>query len=305
MKIWSTGESSFITRNYVRYSKKHEVVNRLGVGKYDSYRTYNSGYEGYENEIDIFNPALLDLVSESGAEMIFHNAAVVGTDYCTANPELAIKTNIDGTLAIVQIAKKLNIPLVFVSTSVCYEPTPQVIKEDFKLNPQTIYGYTKWAGEELLRVWMKKNYVSIVPAMLFGAYDLHSATNKLIMSGYGKKNGTQHILLNPELYKPFMYVDNYMAGVDCIIDNFESLDTQRINIAPHDNKPFGYVVDYVTKTLGLNPDFELHPDKDYLGGHVLDDSKLQKFGWRQTILLEEGINRVADLVKNGNMFDRK
>ena len=183
LKLWSTGESSFITRNYVRFSKKHEVVNRIGQNKYHKYRTYNSGYEGYENEIDIFNPALLDLISESKADMIFHNAAIVGTDYCTADPELAMKTNINGTMTIIQIAKKLNIPLVFVSTSVCYEPTTKKIKEDFKLKPQTIYGYTKWAGEELLRVWMKSNYVSIVPAMLFGAYDLHSATNKLVISG--------------------------------------------------------------------------------------------------------------------------
>ena len=298
LKLWSTGESSFITRNYVKFSKKHEVVNRLGISKYDPYRTYNSGYKGYENEIDLFDPNLLDLVSESGAEMIFHNAAIVGTDYCTKDPELALKTNINGTFKIIQIAKKLNLPLVFVSTSVCYSPTDQVIEENFPINPQTIYGYTKWAGEEMLRVWMKNNYVSIVPAMLFGAYDLHSASNKLIMSGLGKVEGTQHILLDPKLDKPFMFVENYMNGVDVIIDNFKSLDTQRINIAPHDYKPFGYVVDYITKTMGLKPDFELHPDKDYLGRHVLADTKLKQYGWKQTILLEEGLERVKDIIEN-------
>lgn len=298
MRIWSSGESSFITRNYVKFSKKNEIINRLGVSKYDKYRTYNSGYKGYENEIDLFDPGLLDLISESGAEMIFHNAAIVGTDYCTKDPELAIKTNINGTFKIVQIAKKLNIPLVFVSTSVCYAPTNQVIEENFPINPQTIYGYTKWAGEEMLRVWMKNNYVSIVPAMLFGAYDLHSASNKLIMSGLGKLEGTQHILLDPKLDKPFMFVENYMEGVDCIIDNFKSLDGQRINIAPHDYKPFGYVVDYITKTMGLKPDFELHPDKDYLGRHVLADNKLQEYGWKQKILLEEGLERVKEIIEN-------
>ena len=298
MRLWNTAESSFISRNYVRFSNKHEVINRLGTSRYDKYRTYNCGYKGYENEIDIFNPALLDLVAESGAKMIFHNAAIVGTDYCEKNPELAIKTNIDGTFVVAQIAKKLNIPLVFVSTSVCYSPSSKILKEDAQLDPQTIYGYTKLAGEQLLKVWMGHNYVSIVPAMLFGAFDLHSASNKLIMSGLGKLKGTQQINLDPLLNKPFMFVENYMEGVDCIIDNFESLDTQRINIAPHDYKPFGHVVDYITKKMKLNPEFKLLPEKDYLGSHVLDDSKLQKYGWKQKILLEEGLEKVRDIIQN-------
>lgn len=301
IRIWSTGESSFVTRNYVKWSNEHnshEIVNRLGESKYDKHRTYNCGYKGYQNEIDIFNPALLDLVSESGAKMIFHNAAIVGTDYCTANPELAIKTNIDGTFIVSQVAKKLNIPLVFVSTSVCYNPSPKILREDDPLNPQTIYGYTKLSGEQMLKVWMKKNYISIVPAMLFGAFDLHSASNKLIMSGLGKLKGTQDILLNPQLYKPFMYVDNYMDGVDCIINNFADLDTQRINIAPKDARPFGYVIDYVTKTMDLKPDFKLYPEKDYLGTHVLDSTKLLKYGWKQKISLEQGLEKVKEMIEN-------
>jgi len=298
MRIWSSGESSFITRNYVKFSKKHEIVNRLGVSKYDKYRTYFSGYKGYEKEIDLFNPELLDLISESGAEMIFHNAAVVGTDYCTKDPELAIKTNINGTFKIIQIAKKLNIPLIFVSTSVCYAPTDEIIEETFPINPQTIYGFTKWAGEEMLRVWMKNNYVSIVPAMLFGAYDLHSASNKLIMSGLGKLEGTQHIFLDPKLAKPFMFVENYIEGVDCIIDNFKELDTQRINIAPYDYRHFGYVVDYIVNSMNLKPNFELHPEKDYLGRHILSDNKLRQYGWTQSVLLEEGLERVKGIIEN-------
>ena len=297
-KVWSTGESSFVTRNYVKFSNKHEVINSLDHHEYDKYRTYNSGYKNYQNEIDIFNPDLEEMIANSGANMIFHNAAIVGTDYCTRDPELAMKTNIEGTFKIIQIAKKLNIPLIYVSTSVCYEPTDKIISEDFKLKPSTIYGHTKWQGEDILRVWMKSNYVSIVPAMLFGAYDLHSASNKLIMSGLGQLENTQHILLNPEYNKPFMFVENYMNGVDCILDNFEHFNGQRVNIAPDDFKPFGYVVDYVTKTMGLKPNFELHPDLDYLGPHVLDNTKLKKAGWRQTIRLEEGLERVKEIIEN-------
>jgi len=303
MKVWVTGESSFISRNFVRWcaehDNKHEVVNRLGNAYYDYFRNYSSGYKGYENEIDIFDPTLPVLVERSEADVILHNAAFVGTDYCTKNPDKAIRTNIEGTLHVIDAAKQSRIPVIFTSTSVCYKPTDQPIKEDHTLEPQTIYGMTKLAGEHLLKTWMPdENFVTLVPAMLFGAYDLHSAANKLIMSGLNMLSSDLHINLDPEYLKPFMFVDNYLDGIDVILDNIDSLKGERINVAPDDNKTFEEVILAVQDHLGLVPEYELHPNRDYLGPHTLDNSKLKSLGWTQRITLEEGLDRVKFLLKS-------
>src|SRR6056297_1539088 len=131
MKVWCTGESSFVSKNFVRWcaenDNKHEVVNRLGNDYYDYFRNYDSGYKGYDKEIDIFDPTLPVLVERSGADVILHNAAIVGTDYCTKNPADALKTNIEGLLYVIEAAKQSRIPIIFTSTSVCYKPTDQPI----------------------------------------------------------------------------------------------------------------------------------------------------------------------------------
>ncbi len=187
MKIWITGESSFIAKNlneWFNKSNKHQIINNLDNKDLDYNRTYNCGYPGYSNEIDIFDFYLSEIMSTYKPDIVIHNAAVVGTDYCTQFKEHAIKTNINGTYKVIEACNRLDIPMLFFSTSVCYEPKAKLKENDF-LRSSTIYGATKLACEEIIRTTLNNKYMIIVPAMLFGAHDLHSATNKMLMSGLG------------------------------------------------------------------------------------------------------------------------
>lgn len=301
MRIWITGESSFISRNYVSWcekTKNHEVVNKLENKEYNYFRSWNSGFKNYKHEIDIFDPTLLTLIERANIDVIIHHAGYVGTESCTKNPAAALRTNIEGTYNIINISNILNIPIIFTSTSVCYKPTTNIITEDSELEPQTIYGMTKRSGEDLLSVWSKnKNYITVIPAMLFGAHDLHSGSTQLIMSGTGIISDTVHIALDPDFKKPFMYIDNYLHAIDIILENLDTLKGQRINIAPDDAKPFGQVIEYINETMNLTPDYELHPMGDYLGPHVLSNEKLKSLGWKQSVSLEEGLEKVYSELK--------
>jgi nucleoside-diphosphate-sugar epimerase len=113
---------------------------------------------------------------------------------------------------------------------------------------------------------------------------------------------TVHIALDPEYPKPFMYIDNYLDGIDVVLDHISELDGQRINIAPDmdDTKPFEYIIDFVQENLGLTPTYELHPDADYLGPHILDNTKLTRLGWSPKIRLDEGLEKVKEILRKSN-----
>ena len=110
MKVWITGESSFIARNlnnhFIERGDEHWIINSLSEKEFDQHRTYNCGYKGYKNEVDIFDVGLREIIKKADPDIIIHNAAVVGTDYCTNYKELALKTNINGTFKI--ILKNIN-----------------------------------------------------------------------------------------------------------------------------------------------------------------------------------------------------
>jgi nucleoside-diphosphate-sugar epimerase len=292
MRIWITGESSFIARNLNQWFKKnneHVIVNSLEEKVFDKFRTYNCGYKGYYNEIDIFGQELENIIKKEKIDLIIHNAAVVGTDYCTQYKDLAIKTNINGTYKIVNICNNLKIPMMFFSTSVCYRPSNLVIEENDFLRASTIYGATKLACEEIIRTSLETDYVIIIPAMLFGAYDLHSATNKLLMSSLNLIKDKIQINLDPLNIKPFIYIDNFLDAIEIILDKFHVVNKHRINISPDDAVNFYRILEYIINDLKLNPNYFLMKDLDYLGDHVLNNNKIKSLGWKQNIDLFKGI----------------
>lgn len=302
MKIWITGESSFIARNLDKWfiqSNRHEIINSLMNKKLDEYRTYNCGYVSYSDEIDIFNENLIDIINDNKPDLIIHNAAVVGTDYCTEYKDHAIKTNINGTYNIVKICNELNIPMIFFSTSVCYKPSDEILYEESFLQSSTIYGATKLACEEIIRTSLEQKHIIIIPAMLFGAHDLHSAINKLLMSGLNILKSEIQINLNVNYIKPFIYIDNFLDAVEIVINNFDKVAKQRINIGPDDSTYFADVIDFIHEVLCLNPNYNLKSNLDYLGNHVLSNTKIKSLGWNQHISLKEGIKLTYGKLKNG------
>ena len=82
-------------------------------------------------------------------DLIIHLAATTSIEECESNPMLAIKNNIVETLSVVEIAKINQCPIIFTSTAAVYEDGGGV-KENSKLNPQSIYGYTKMVSENII-----------------------------------------------------------------------------------------------------------------------------------------------------------
>lgn len=67
-------------------------------------------------------------------DMIYHLAALKHVPICQAQPVEAFKTNVEGTLNVLKLAKKVNCPVFFMST-------------DKAENPESVYGCTKRIAE--------------------------------------------------------------------------------------------------------------------------------------------------------------
>lgn len=112
------------------------------------------------DEMDITNPEQVEhVITSSKPDMIVHMAAFTDVDKAETERELAEKINIEGTRNIVEVCKKFEIPLVYISTDYVFDGNKTTPYEPSdSTNPINFYGYTKLKAEEIVRE-LEKHYI--------------------------------------------------------------------------------------------------------------------------------------------------
>lgn len=84
---------------------------------------------------------------------ILHLAAIARFGDADANPKLALETNVIGTKNVVEVAQQYKTPIVYASTGSVYMPINDEppITENFKACGNSVYGCTKFMGEEYVK----------------------------------------------------------------------------------------------------------------------------------------------------------
>jgi dTDP-4-dehydrorhamnose reductase len=114
-----------------------------------------------KNELNVVNPHQVNTaLMRYRPDIILHFASLTRGDECAKNPKKAYKVNVDGTMNVVSEAARLDIPFVYLSTNEVFDgskKTPYV--EDDKPCPISVVGKTKYLGEEIVRIFLKKYYI--------------------------------------------------------------------------------------------------------------------------------------------------
>ena len=109
-------------------------------------------------------------VQEISPTAIINAAAFTNVDQCEISKDLAMNVNKDGTKNLAKACKDKNIPLIHISTDYVFDGTSSkpYVPED-SVNPATIYGMSKLAGEaEILDHC--KTYMIIRTSWLFSEF---------------------------------------------------------------------------------------------------------------------------------------
>ncbi|MCL4305296.1 dTDP-4-dehydrorhamnose reductase [bacterium] len=104
-------------------------------------------------EVDITDrERVLRLAGEADPEFIFHCAAFTNVDQCETDPEQAMRVNAIGTQNMALAAESLGVPLLYVSTDYIFDGTKDSPYDEWDAgNPRSVYGKSKYAGEQFVR----------------------------------------------------------------------------------------------------------------------------------------------------------
>ena len=155
MKVVVTGGAGFIGSNLAEeLLKKHEVtvIDNLSTGRIENLDQIIDKINFIEGSITD-----LDLLKEafSGADTVFHQAAIPSVQRSVDNPIASNEANVEGTLKVLVAARDCNVrKVVYASSSSAYGDTPTLPKkEEMMPNPKSPYAISKLAGEYYCRVF--------------------------------------------------------------------------------------------------------------------------------------------------------
>jgi UDP-glucuronate 4-epimerase len=238
--------------------------------------------------------ALLDVVESARPDAVIHLAARAGVRPSLADPLLYERTNVLGTLSVLEACRRFAVPkLVFASSSSIYGIANHVpFREDDLLNlPVSVYAATKIAGEKLCFTYSHLYKLSVVCLRFFTVYGPRQRPDlairkfvELIDSGrpipvFG--DGTSG--------RDYTYVEDTVQGIvaalhyDCAYDVFNLGNSHPIQLKA--------LIETIEKVLGKKAEVQWQPDQP---GDVpityADITKAQSIlGYRPGTLFEEGI----------------
>jgi dTDP-4-dehydrorhamnose reductase len=121
-------------------------------------------------ELDLVNPdAVRQFIDQTKPDIIINSAAYTAVDKAESEPDLAYQINVTAPEVLAEKAAELNIPLVHFSTDYVFDGLKKdAYIETDSTNPQSVYGKTKYEGEEKVRTHAK--HIILRTSWVFGSH---------------------------------------------------------------------------------------------------------------------------------------
>ncbi|MDB5004403.1 MAG: NAD-dependent epimerase/dehydratase family protein [Mucilaginibacter sp.] len=217
--------------------------------------------EGLYVQLDVFNKKKLAyIIAHRGVKQLYHLAAVLSA-LGEQNPAKAWDVNMQGLLNVLEVAKENKVWQVFWPSSIA------VFDKNGELNPSTVYGISKAAGEYWCRYYFEKHGLDVrslrYPGLIshrakpgggttdYAVEIFHEAVNK----------GSYDCFLNRKSTLPMMYMpDAVRAALELMDAPAASISVRTAyNLAAMSFSP----QELATEIKRHLPDFEMACNPDF------------------------------------------
>jgi GDP-L-fucose synthase len=303
MKILLTGGSGMVGKNILEYSKKYNY-------KFLSPSSLDLNLLDF-NSVDNF-------IKTNNPDFIIHAAGKVGGIQANiAEPVNFLVDNMDMGRNIIMAAKNNSIKNLLNLSSSCMYPrnAKNPLSEDLILKGElepTNEGYAiaKAMSTRLCEYIMKedigKNYKTVIPCNLYGKFDKFDPQNSHMIPAVIKKIYEAKRLGNQEIdiwgdglaRREFMYAEDLADFIFYAIPNFK-LMPQNINVGLGEDYTINEYYRSIASVIGFEGSF-IHDLTKPIGmkQKLIDDTKLNLFGWSYKTSLKEGLKKTFEFYKN-------
>ena len=303
MKLLVTGGAGFIGSNFVHYIlekyPEDQVIN-LDLLTYAGNIHNLDDVKDNPNHIfvqgNINNRELVrHLVKTYGITHFVNFAAESHVDRSILNPEIFVETNIQGTLALLNVAKEMGIEKYLqVSTDEVYGSlgAEGYFTEETPLAPNSPYSASKTGADLLVRSYYETYGINVNITRCSNNYGPYHFPEKLIplMITNAMDEKQLPIYGDGENIRDWLHVKDHCQAIDLVLRKGRKGEVY--NSGGHNERTNNQIVDIRIEQLGVARDLITYVD-DRLGHdkrYAIDPTKLEtELGWKPEYTFDTGI----------------
>jgi GDP-L-fucose synthase len=303
MKILLTGANGMVGKNIIEHAKAnhHEILAPKRC------------------ELDLLNEsAVNEYVCANLPDIVVHAAGIVGGIQANiAKPVKFLTDNMRLGLNVIMASKNAGVKNFLNLSSSCMYPrnAKNPLNEDLILKGElepTNEGYAiaKIASTRLCEYIHKEDesllYKTVIPCNLYGRHDKFDPNHSHMIPAVIQKlwNAKKQNLNEVDIWgdgqarREFMYAGDLADFIFYAIDNFEAMP-QNINVGLGRDYTINEYYAEIAKIVGFDGDF-VHDLSKPIGmkQKLIDDSKLQSFGWKHKTTLQNGLKETFEYLKD-------
>ncbi|HOV16971.1 MAG TPA: GDP-mannose 4,6-dehydratase [Candidatus Cloacimonadota bacterium] len=287
MNVAITGSNGFIGKNLRHEFEKHAQLKIIPID--------------LTNGIDLAGN--IDLYSFPPIDVVVHLAGVSSVADYINNPAELYRINILTTINALELCRKHNSKIIFVSSSYVYgKPKYLPIDERHPLNPNNPYAQSKVLGESLCLSYKRDFGISYTILRLFNIYGPGQKADTVIQSIIDQiQSGKKNIVLNDPLpRRDFVYItDLCNAIINLILNEKDFCEIYNIatGISYSVNEIAKFILEIFNKDISVSYKNLVRPNEilEVTG----DYSKIRRdLGWNPVIGIKEGLELIIKYKNN-------
>ena len=299
MKILITGGAGFLGTHLVRYwgSKGHQisVLNTKSKRSTEFASGFNSNVEVIWGSVEDYNTVKNSVKNK---DLIVHLAAKVNVDQSVVSPKDYFATNLDGTINILEAARKFGVKVLYESSREVYGDMPvSPVSEETELKPKSPYALSKASADRICYGYHTSYGVEVMILRSCNVYGANQRAGKLgafipRLVEQALSGGELTIYGSGNQKREYIHVSDLVRAHDLLINKGEFLG-EAINVGTNHYYSVKEIAEKISGRLSSQI-LNVQSRQGEIPGFVLDSNLIRSMGFVPRVDFWKGLDDYMD-----------